>query len=529
MSEKKDIIENEGVNSSAKSHKKLKYGTLSTALIVVFIVIIVLLNIVASLVNDKYSLNIDLTSSNYYELSEESANFVKTLDKEVSITVLYPEDAFEAGQVFGSYTGDAVIDKQVVELLKEYASYSDKITIEFLDMVSNPARVAELNENYSGELAQGDVVVQCESRVKVFSILDILIMDEEAYQQNYYAYLYGYADTSELILGYDTENTLTSAIAFVSNANPIKIAVIGNEEEGTIADYFVQSLYLNGYYYEYIDLIKQDIPEDVSILMIPGPDSDYTDEMLDKIDDYLYNDGKYGTDIIYVASTLRYDTPKLDSFLANWGFEFGNGIVYETDSECYAYDSSGNQYLFAQVVDNSESETLNQDYNSGILDDSLPIYALNVLPLRRTYDSNGSTYTISMLTTSNDAVVVDGEGNIIEGSEGVYDIAALSSRRQYVDNELCVNNVFVLSSAFVTYSGFDNSALNNYNWLLSAVDTITEKEDSLKFQISSTQIENYDIVMSDKQSKVVSALVIFIIPVCVLLICGIVWYRRRHR
>lgn len=529
MSDKKDIIENGASKALAKTHKKLKYGTLSTALIVVFIVVIVLLNIVASLLNDKYSLNIDLTSSKYYELSEESANFVKALDKEVSITVLYPEDSFEAGAVFGSYTGDAVIDKQVVELLKEYASYSDKISIEFLDMVSNPAKVAELNENYSGELSQGDVVVQCESRVKVFSILDILILDEEAYQQNYYAYLYGYADTSELILGYDTENTLTSAIAFVSNANPMKVAVVGDEEEGTIADYFIQSLYLNGYYYEYIDLVTGEIPQDASVLVIPGPDSDYTDEMLDKIDDYLYNDGKYGTDIIYISGTLRYNTPKLDSFLANWGFEFDDGVVYETDSECYAYDQSGNQYIFAQVVDNSEQEVMNDDYNAGIHDDSLPIYALNVLPLKRSFERNGSIHTISMLSTSDDAVIVDGTGNKVENSEGTYEIAALSARRQYVDNELCVNNVFVLSSAFVTYSGFDNSALNNYNWLLTAVDTITEKADSLKFQISSTQVENYDIVMSDKQSKVVSTLVIFVIPICVLCVCGIVWYRRRHR
>lgn len=527
--ENKEMLAANESQPSSKSHKKLKYGALSTTLVIVFIVVVVLLNIVASLINEKKSLNIDLTSNKYYELSQESVDYVKSLDKDVTITVLYDEEAFETGSVIGYYTGETVIDKQVLELLKEYASYSDRIEIEFIDMVSNPAKVAELGENYSGELAQGDVVVQCESRVKVFNIIDIVILDEETLNQYYYYYYYGYYDMADLIMGYDTENTLTSAIAFVSNANPVKVAVIGNEEQGTVADYFVQSLNLNGYYYEYFDILTSDIPEDISVLVIPGAENDYTDEVLDKIDAYLYNDGQYGTDIIYIASTVKQDTPNLDSFLANWGFEFGEGIVYETDSESYALDQSGNQYMYAQVIDNTEHETVNENYNVGVVDSSLPIYAVNVIPMTRRFDRMNNIYTIPMLSTTDKAVVVDSEGEIIEGSEGVYDVAGLATRRQYIDNIMCINNVMVLSSAFVTYEGFDNSALNNYNWLLGAVDTITEKEESVKFQISSTQVENYDIIMSGKQTKVVTILVVFAIPVCVLLICGIVWFRRRHR
>ncbi len=526
MSENKDIIESA---ASKKSHKKLKYGTLSTAFIAIFIVIVIMLNIVASLLNDKYSLNIDLTSNKYYELSDESINYVKTLDKDVNITVLYPEDAFEAGSVFGNYSGDAVIDKQIIELLKEYASYSDKISIEFIDMVSNPAKVSKLNENYSGELSEGDIVVECESRVKVFNVYDLLLLDEEGYNEAYMYYMYGYAasfDPTEFILGYDTENTLTSAIAFVSNANPVKVAVVGSEEEGTLADYFVKSLDLNGYYYQYIDLLKDEIPEDVSVLIIPGPQNDYTNEMLDKVDDYLFNDGIYGTDIIYIAPPVRYDTPNLDSFLANWGFEFYDGIVFEQDEDCFV-TSDNVQYVFAQTVDNTESESLNENYNVGIHDESLPIYAINILPMKRIFDRNSSIYTASLLTTSNDAVIVDMDGNIDKKSETIYEIAALASRRQYINNELCINNVLAISSAYLV--NIDDPSLNNYNWLIGAVNTITEKEESIKFEISSTQVENYDIAMKEKQSKVVTALVIFIIPISVLLVCGIVWFRRRHR
>ena len=52
-----------------RNRKKLKYGALATGITVVFIAAVVLLNVLVSVVMDRYPLKVDLTSSKLYEIS----------------------------------------------------------------------------------------------------------------------------------------------------------------------------------------------------------------------------------------------------------------------------------------------------------------------------------------------------------------------------------------------------------------------------------------------------------------------------
>ena len=77
------------------NRRRFKYGSLATIITVGFIVAVVLLNVVCTLLLERYPLSIDLTSDNRFKLTDESVEFVKSIDEDVTILVLADESTFE--------------------------------------------------------------------------------------------------------------------------------------------------------------------------------------------------------------------------------------------------------------------------------------------------------------------------------------------------------------------------------------------------------------------------------------------------
>ena len=75
--------------------KKIKYGSMSMGIVIVVIAIVVLLNLMCGLVVKRYPVKLDLTSDNRYDLSDESIDALKSLEKDVDIVVTCPESDFE--------------------------------------------------------------------------------------------------------------------------------------------------------------------------------------------------------------------------------------------------------------------------------------------------------------------------------------------------------------------------------------------------------------------------------------------------
>ena len=69
---------NEKQNKKLKMRKKLKYGSIATAVTAIVIVVVVLINILVSMLAD---VRLDLTSDKVYAVSEETIDYVKNLDQ----------------------------------------------------------------------------------------------------------------------------------------------------------------------------------------------------------------------------------------------------------------------------------------------------------------------------------------------------------------------------------------------------------------------------------------------------------------
>jgi len=87
------------MNKSKKRLTLTQRRILNAVIIVVALLILVGLNILTTVLVDKFpSLESDVTEKGYYSLNDTAEEFFEFLDKDVKITVLMPEENFENQQ-----------------------------------------------------------------------------------------------------------------------------------------------------------------------------------------------------------------------------------------------------------------------------------------------------------------------------------------------------------------------------------------------------------------------------------------------
>ena len=90
--------------------KKLKYGSMSAVVMVFVIAIVIVVNLICGVLNKRYPIKVDLTPDKRYDLTDESINALKNMDKDVEITVTTPRNSFASmsaqyKQMFYQYYG----------------------------------------------------------------------------------------------------------------------------------------------------------------------------------------------------------------------------------------------------------------------------------------------------------------------------------------------------------------------------------------------------------------------------------------
>lgn len=109
--------------------KKFKHSGFAVGITVIVIVVVVLFNFLMSALSERYPMSIDMTQDKAFEISQETRDYVAGLDKEVQIRVLASEQNF---------VGQNDYFAQAAQIIDMYAKISDKITVEYIDLVQNP-------------------------------------------------------------------------------------------------------------------------------------------------------------------------------------------------------------------------------------------------------------------------------------------------------------------------------------------------------------------------------------------------------
>ena len=504
--------------------KKLKYGSMFYIVIALVVAIVVVLNIMVSVIGKRSPMKIDLTPDDRFELSDESIEAVKNINKDVTITVTAKRDYFDAlASYWRGQTGYDTPFELIPELLDKYSVYAKQgngsIDVRYVDMDVDPDIINQYKKFYNGDIERGSIIVSSGDRVRVISNTDVMNMiapDQYTAQT-----------TGEYKFKFTGESTITSAITNICDAHPVKTAfamtmngasMFDAQSYGSAVNAFENELLAkNGYECSDIDIATDEIkPEDYDMVVVFAPSVDFSEDIIKKLSDFLYNGGKYNRNLVYVPDVSKTNLPNIEAFLADWNIKVENEII------CDAKYNIGAPYIVALKVDDSEAV-------GTLPNEKLPIVSPYTRALTELSKNNGNI--VKSLISSYDEAYTVSPTDINEViSEQVTKTAVMLSQKQTSEDfNVYTSSVLVMGSPDIMDSRIimQNTTYNNANVVISAINQIAGKENSTVILDKSLQYSA--ISPSTDQAKFIQILVCWVIPFIIAAIGITVLLRRRNK
>lgn len=531
---KKDKKEKKAKDGKKFNAKKLKHGTMATVFTCVFVALLVLVNVVTTMLFDRYPITIDLTSNKIYSVSNDTEDYVKKVNVDVQVTIFADEN---------TYTNYSSYNKQAVELLKNYCKLNHHITYRFVDIDSHP----EIVKEYTDTISQFDMIFETKtkvdgkeiSRTRKLGMLDLLTFTDEFEEKlsqsgysidtlaqqaggdlSFLSYYGSYVESS------NAEQAFTSALMTVTDPNPVYVTILTGRSELTQLTYFQTLLTANGYNVNTVDITSEDIPADTDVVVIPAPKTDYLAEDITKVSDFLNNDGNLGKQLLYIASYGQEDTPNLDEFLSEYGLSVGKGVICESDSGKY-YNSP------CVTVASTVSDNFTQDVSTK----NPAILSALCRPVNTLFDEQDMVSTDAYLKSSDSAYTANveisqttGQVNIGDALvKGQQNYMAVGSKAKFTDdnktlysNVIAVGSEGMLSDTYLQYSQYQNS-----EYFISVINGLTGKTAGITITPKTITGNVFDI--TQQQKTVLKWTFCLGVPVVVLIVGIVIWARRKNK
>ncbi len=480
-------------------NRRFKYGSFATLISVGFVAIVIILNIIASVLVERYPLTIDMTSEQVFGLSNTTIDFLKELDEDVEIKVLAnKEDYLNASEYYA----------QAITVLDSYQKYSDRIKIEYIDVIKNPGIVSKYPDL---QLSSGNILITTDKRSK--KLLDTDLFNTE---MNYDYY-------QEVITSSKAEQVVSSAIEYVTAENTVLVSLITGHDE-VVSTGLAGILSLNNYETVTQKILSEDINPEAQFVVINAPKRDYTTDEIKRLDTFLDNNSNYGKTLLYFADSEQTELPNLQAFLEEWGIGIGNAIVYETDN---------NKLGSAQNFFFTFSDIKSTDYTSAISGRGLNVFMPYGRPLTALYETKNSNTVTTLLGYSETSYLYpldapEGYTPSENDEKGPFGALVRSQKLRYDGTTPLTSNVFVFSSsAIVDESITSSTVMGNAEYITEMFNTIGEKETSLS--IVSKTIGAKQINITAAQIIVLGLVFIILLPLAILSVGIVVWIKRRNK
>ncbi len=297
---------------TAGIRKRLRYGSGSTALLILLIVSLLAINITVTTLEKKNGWRADFSFNGITTQSETTRQVLSSLTVPVHIYAL-----FSRGQE----------DAPLMELLDRYAAGNKLVTWELADPAMNPT----LLTRFSGDtqsVTSDSIIVYCgeTGRWRILSPADFvsLSMDKETGNYSYAGYTY--------------EQAVTGAILYVTRESvPRAVIVQGHGElDGESLSTFETLLADNQYEVTYADLSDAAYqPDPADMLVFFSPLRDLMDTEMEKLNEFAEKGGSF---LFTCDATDSLDRmPNYAALLRSYGFVAKDGIVVADREEPDSY------------------------------------------------------------------------------------------------------------------------------------------------------------------------------------------------
>lgn len=497
-----------GKKPSVFRGNKFKRGGMATVMTLVFIAIVVAVNLLVSLLSERFpSMNIDLTAQKMNTLSEQALEIAAGVQEDTTIYLIGEEEAYRKDQLYSNY---GLKYSQVANLADKLAEANGRIKVEFIDPDTNP----EFISSYSGEvLTSGRVLVRTEKRYRVLTVDDMFSMSQN--QQTGATEMYSNVDSA-----------LAAALEMVNmDKVPILTIATGHDELLSTENMgaFLNMMEEQNFEHREINLLTDEIPEGTQLLMIPTPTTDYTDDELDKLRALLSDKTREESIAILVTfHPTQAALPKLSGFLEEWGLSAQSGtVVMESDTARYV--SANPSYL---MVDSVGKALEDKSYSRILCPMSVPLELL--------FEGNGDIGTEALLSTADSAFVMTEESSEadMENPDTASQITAAraTALTQFEGNRFYYRTIVAFGSSYMFTDTFLETAFDNSQYILDLMQFSTDTDGSrVSVYTEKVQTNIVDVTASQNTITILGLGVFTIgLPVLILAAGLVIFLKRRH-
>ena len=485
--------------------RAFRQGSFATAITILGVVLILVFNFVLSNLSTRLDWRIDLTPERMFEITQESIDFLATLDQDVNIFVLNDEDNFVgAAQQFTF---------QANEVIRRYESFSNRINLEYIDILRNPTFVARFA---TLDLRPNQIIVESPDtgRYRLIEFRDLFnIVTGQGGQTQ--------------VRSSRAEQVMTSAILNVTSDEQIVVSVLSGYNQSDITP-FTDLLEMNNYEIIHEDLATiEDIDESATIAFLVAPARDITEDDLRKLDRFLSNDNDLGRTLFYIAGaeqTPMSQMPNLSAWLEEWGIAVHDSALFENDLS-YLFRLGDPFVGFVDYSDNEVAQELSQTVRA----QDLRAASLYANPLSVLFEARGGRTVYPLLQTSEQSGIwPEGEELTEAHLTGPHPVLILSTMTRFEGTTRLNSHVLVSGS----YFSFTPPVLGEVNFANSAyflelMDTLADRDDTVRIQDKTFSITTIQLTMT--QFLIIAGVTVIILPVGMLIVGIVIWLRRRHR
>lgn len=458
-----------------------------------------LFNLASLRLSNRHGLFLDLTQARAYKLDEESVRLLSALSAPVRIDVLATEDSFDGNPYL----------RQARQILNRYPAQSSFVTLHYIDYQKDPSFAARYPDL---TLSPGSILVTSGDNRRLLALNELFN----------YTYSAG-SQTGTAVASSRAQEAISSAILQVTSDTKLTAAVLSGAGTAQMPT-FLALLSDNNYKVEERNIVSDNIA-DANLCLLLAPTVDLSEDSLLKLDDFLYNQGRYGKAILYTMDASQPALPRLEAFLNEWGILPLDGAVFETRSQMtYSLQP---YYPLAEYRDEALKGKLR--------DDTIPVLMPRAKPYAVLFTARDRQQTRELLGFSETSGVRPGQAGsdfTPEKAEirGPLPAMSLASRvvRDSETGQVFASHLLISSSTLMLDASFmQNPQLNNGEYLLKAFDEALGQRDNVV--IRPVSLAAAALPVNSQTVSLLGILFVAVLPGLLLLAGLVVFLYRRFQ
>lgn len=467
---------------------------------VVVLVVVGMLNYLAG----RYHQRLHLGAQSRTELHARTVTFLKSLTNEVKVTVYYDKD----DPLYSS----------VAALLNEMRDVNPRLRVTVVDYLRDAAAAQKVKTDYklgesTDEHDRNLVIFDSQKRTRVingnalaeYTLEQVPTANDREFQRKRTAF--------------KAEMAFTSALLAVTSPNPLKAYFLqghgehrpdsGDEIRGYLK--FAGLLQLNYIQVEPLSLLgTNEVPADCSLLIIAGPTTPIADTELEKIEQYLQSE-QGGRLFALFNSAAQDRRTGLEKLLVRWGVLVGESAIRDPVNSLKGADVA--------IASFSRHPVTNP-----LIGSMIDLIAPRPVGILGGSDRTADAPKVEGLAGSEETALLVNDPSAKPRS---YPLAVAVEKRPVtgvVTQRGTTRMVVVGDSYFLGNAWID--ILANRDFAESAVNWLLERHHMLD-GVGPRPITEFRVILTQAQMQTTRWLLLAAMPGAVLLLGGLVWFRRR--